>query len=180
MKGQVGDIGKHIHHEQLVEIYTEPQESREAYIRFCKPEGEHLTRLRLIGVIPDQYLPQEVLAAREIFRQARATYSQAWAVYNQAGAAYSQAWAAHDQAWAADDQAWAAYDQARAALAAYNQARVAYDQALAAYDQASAACNQASAAYDQAIWNNKEHFEATHHLWCEPDCPWNGKTIFPN
>ena len=155
MKGQVGDVGKHIHHEQLVEIYTEPQESREAYIRFCKPEGEHLTRLRLIGVIPDQYLPQEVLAAREIFRQALAADDQAWAAYDQARAAYDQAWAALNQAEAAYKQAWAALDQARAA------------------------CNQARAACNQAISNNREHFEATHHLWCEPDCPWNGKTIFP-
>ena len=137
MKGKVGDVGKHIHHEQLVEIYTQSQESREAYIRLEKPENEHPTRLRLIGVIPDQYLPQEVLAAREIFRQARAAYDQAWTAY--------------DQAWAA----WTAYKQARAA---YNQAR--------------AACNQ-------AIFNNREHFESTHHLWCEPDCPWNGATLFP-
>ena len=154
MKGEIGDVGKHIHHTQLVEMFTEPQESREDYIRSEKPEGEHLTRLRLIGVIPDQYLPQEVLAAREIFRQA-------WAAYNQARAAYSQAWAAYDQARAAYSQAWAAYDQARAA----------HDQARAAYDQAWAA-------YYQAIWNNKEHFESTHHLWCVPDCPWNGVTIF--
>ena len=176
MKGKIGDVGKHIHHNQLVEIYTQSQQSREAYIRLEKPEHERPTRLRLIGVIPDQYLPQEVLKTREIFRQAGATYNQALAAHDQARATYNQALAAHDQAWAADDQALAAYDQARAAL---NQARAALDQAWAVYDQARAAYDQARAAFEQAISNNREHFEATHHLWCEPDCPWNGKTIFP-
>ena len=155
MKGEIGDVGKHIHHERLVEIYNEPQESRETYIRLEKPEHEWPTRLRLIGVIPDQYLPQEVLTAREIFKQAEAAYNQVGAAYNQVGAACNQAWAA------------------------YNQALAAYNQAWAALDQAWAACHQAWAALDQAISNNREHFESTHHLWCVPDCPWNGRTIFP-
>lgn len=86
--------------------------------------------------------------------QARAAYDQARAAYQQAGAAYWQAGAAYVQARAAYEQAWAAYWQARAA----------YEQAGAAYEQAGAA--------------SKSELEALHRIEC-PDCPWDGRSIFP-
>ena len=72
----------------------------------------------------------------------------------QAGAVFSQAWAMLDQAWATYRQAWATYDQTG----------IVYDQARAAYDQAYRACLPA--------------IEALHAQEC-PECPWDGRTIFP-
>lgn len=67
-----------------------------------------------------------------------------------ARAAYDEAWAAHDEARAAHDEARAAYDKARTA---YAKARAAY---LASIDA-----------------------EALHRQVCVPDCPWDGRTLFP-
>ena len=78
------------------------------------------------------------------------------------------AWAACDKAWAACDKAWAACDKARAA---YDKAWAAYDKAGAAYDKAWAACNAVLQKY-------ADELEALHAAQC-PDCPWDGKTIFP-
>ena len=65
-----------------------------------------------------------------------------------------KAWDAYDKAWAAYVKAWAAYVKAGAA----------YVKAGAAYVKAG------DAAYPE--------FEALHAIE-HPNCPWNGRTIFP-
>jgi hypothetical protein len=76
--------------------------------------------------------------------------------------------AAYNKAGAACDKAWAAYYKARAA---YNKAWDAYYKAQDAYDKAGDACCK-------AICDNQAEIEALHAKEC-PDCPWDGKTIFP-
>ena len=68
--------------------------------------------------------------------------------------------------------AWKAYHEAVA------PARKAYDEAVAparkAYDEAMALARKA---YDEAVVVQEAHDEA-HEKEC-PDCPWDGRTIFP-
>ena len=67
----------------------------------------------------------------------------------------------------------------RAYKKAMAEARKAYDQAVAeaskAYDQATA---EPRKAYDQALAEAGKAMAELHAKEC-PDCPWNGKTIFP-
>jgi hypothetical protein len=85
---------------------------------------------------------------------------------DKARAAYIKARAPYDKAWAAYDKAWAAYDKAGAA---YDKARAAYIKARAPYDKARAA-------WLASIKSGE--VEALHAIEC-PNCPWNGRTIFP-
>ena len=57
------------------------------------------------------------------------------------------------------------------ARAVYEKARAAYEKAWAAYDKARAASEKAWAAYKPQL----EALHSTEH----PDCPWDGRTIFP-
>ena len=80
------------------------------------------------------------------------------------------------EAWQAIDKAWQAIDKARQAL---NKARQAYYETQQAYYEASQAYYEARQALDEALHKNMPAIEALHKEECH-DCPWNGKTIFPN
>jgi uncharacterized protein YdeI (YjbR/CyaY-like superfamily) len=76
-------------------------------------------------------------------------------------------------------------DEVVKAYAARDKANAAYDKAYAARDKAYAACvkayaarDKADAARDKAIKKHMKKIEALHKKEC-PDCPWDGKTIFP-
>ena len=60
----------------------------------------------------------------------------------------------------------------------YNEARNAYNEAENAYDEAENAYDEAENAYNEAIQRNKIVIEELHRKEC-PNCPWDGKTIFP-
>ncbi|MCC6311389.1 MAG: hypothetical protein IT345_10785 [Trueperaceae bacterium] len=79
-------------------------------------------------------------------------------------------------------KAWAAYVKAGAASnkagAAYNKACAAYVKAGAASAKARAAYNKAGAASAKARAASTSDLEALHAIE-HPDCPWNGRTIFP-
>ena len=80
-----------------------------------------------------------------------------------------EAWQAYIKAWQAIDKAWQAL----------NKARQAYYETQQAYNEASQAYNRARQALDEALHKNMSAIEALHREECH-DCPWNGKTIFPN
>ena len=65
------------------------------------------------------------------------------------------------------------------AWVAYDKAWVAYDKASAAYDKAGAAYVKARAAFVKALADNMPAILELHAKEC-PNCPWDGKTIFPN
>ena len=77
------------------------------------------------------------------------------------------AWTAYGKAWEAYRLAWIALGPAMDGI---GPARTTYDQARAVYDQAWAAYQQVSASPEVEAW---------HREVCVPDCPWDGKTIFP-
>ena len=72
-------------------------------------------------------------------------------------------------------QARGDYDEA---LRAYVEAGRAYDEAGRVYDEAGRVYYEAWWAYDEALKIHYEDIKALHVVEC-PDCPWDGKTIFP-
>jgi len=77
------------------------------------------------------------------------------------------------EAGAALRQAAAAYDRAGSGEAmTYNQAREASEQAWKVWIGAGKA-------YDKALETHHDELEALHKRVCVADCPWDGKTIFP-
>lgn len=89
-------------------------------------------------------------------------------VYIQAGEVYVHVGKVFDQAKEVCDQAEEACVQEGDT---YNQARDVYVQAEEVYDHAGEVCDQVGAAYEQEI-------NELHRLEC-PNCPWDGRTIFP-
>ena len=61
---------------------------------------------------------------------------------------------------------------------AYNEAGKAYNEARNAYDEAWNAYDEARKAWEEALQRNKGVIEELHRKEC-PNCPWDGKTIFP-
>jgi tetratricopeptide (TPR) repeat protein len=116
----IGILIWHIHHDQLIELLTEPLQNRIDYIKANKPEAEIPIRLKwLTPVQHPEKVPEEFVKARE-------AYDKAWEAYDKAREAYVKAWEAYDKA-------WEAYDKARGA---YVKAREAYDKAQEAYVKA--------------------------------------------
>ena len=70
------------------------------------------------------------------------------------------------------------------AIAALDKANAAWRKAIAArrkantWDKAIAALDKANAAWEKAYAAEAPYFEQLHKELC-PDCPWDGKTIFP-
>ncbi len=80
------------------------------------------------------------------------------------GLVYDKARQAHSEAGQAYDEAWQVYDE--------DEARQACDEAGQVYTEAK------QAYYNEALSNNMPAVMLLHEEEC-PDCPWDGKTIFP-
>jgi hypothetical protein len=89
--------------------------------------------------------------------------------------AFVEARRAYDEASRAYEEAWLAYDEASRA---YEEAWLAYEEAWLACEEARRAYHEVWLAYDDARGAHKTEIEALHAQEC-PDCPWDGKTIFP-
>ena len=81
---------------------------------------------------------------------------------------YDEAWKACVEAWKACDEAWKAYDEAKKV---YEEAKKVYVEAWKAYSEAKKVYVEAEKASQPLI-------EQLHLNEC-PNCPWDGKTIFP-
>jgi hypothetical protein len=145
----------HVHHDVLFE-YCYDAEERLEYIRANKPESEIETRLRLmrpiVGTLGDPVL---------------------WTKYDKACDGCKKASDERNKAWAEYDKAWAEYAKASDERA---KARAEYDKAWAEYDKAWAEYNKALDSWYRSV--KPGEVEALHAIEC-PNCPWNGKTIFP-
>ena len=64
------------------------------------------------------------------------------------------------------------------AWVAYTRARVAYTRARVAYTRARGVYTRARGVYIATLDKHKTEIEALHAQEC-PNCPWDGKTIFP-
>ena len=157
----------HVHHKVLLE-WCYSYNERASYISEQKREDQKETRLRLFKPVRGT-LPQEVVEAGRVL-------DKAWHAYDEAGRASDKAWHAYNRAGRASDEVWQAYNRARRAYVEAGQVRVEADRA---YNKAQQVYNKAWRVYDEARRNNMPAIEALHKEECH-DCPWNGKTIFPN
>ena len=153
MRKVISGFAFHCHHVTLVEFVTDYWE-RVDYIKREKLPSEVKLRLKLFKMIPVDRLPYGL---------------------EKVSAAYNKASAAREKASAACEEAWVAYEEA---CAAYNKASAARNKAWVAREKASAACLKAWAARDKACAAYISYFDELHRELC-PDCPWDGKTIFP-
>jgi len=150
---RVGAMAWHCHHEQLAELLTETATKRIAYILSGKPIEEQALRLHLFRPVRNAAVDP-----------ARATYN------------------------AAVDAAWATYDAAREPARATHNAAVKAAQATdnavleAAQADYNAVLEAAQADYNAAVKaalaTRDAAVKAAHQAEC-PDCPWDGRTIFP-
>src|SRR3989339_978952 len=150
----------HVHHRVLLE-WCYDYDGRASFISEQKREDQKETRLRLFKPVKGK-LPQEVVEAGRVL-------DKAWHAYDEAGRASDKAWHAYNRAGRASDKAWQAYYETQQA----------YYETQQAYNEASQAYNRARQALDEALHKNMSAIEALHREECH-DCPWNGKTIFPN
>ena len=152
----------HVHHEVLCEALTEPIQNRISYIRSTKPKGEVETRLRcMTPVLHPERLPVEWSEAYAKRREADAKRREADAKLSEAYAKRSEA----DAKWEEADAKWReAYAELEEAGAKWREADAKWSEACAKWSEAYAKCLPQIEAL-----HKKEH----------PDCPWDGKTIFP-
>jgi hypothetical protein len=68
--------------------------------------------------------------------------------------------------------------EATKAVEAFDKARIAYNVAWAEVTKATTAYTKARDALALVGQNHKEEIEKLHRQEC-PDCPWNGRSIFP-
>jgi tetratricopeptide (TPR) repeat protein len=171
-----------LHHGEFCELLTEPIENRIDFIIANKDETEIATRLKWMQpVIPNTLSPKcrkaltRCAKALAECHKAQAKGVKGWAKYNNALAEYDKARAECYKAWDKHNKARAEYDKARAeydkALAEFDKVRAKYVGARAEYDKAQAEYVKAGAEFTKLY---EPVFMAEH-----PDCPWNGKTLFP-
>ena len=143
----------HIHHDILCEGTYDINE-RIAYIKEYKPKNEIRTRLRLMT--PVQH-PEKLIMR---IQKAAAVYAKAAARADTiALATYIKAYEAYQNTSTDADKSYATYKKASAAA-----------------DKASAKAAKAYNTYMNAL--NNPQIRALHKKE-HPNCPWNGKTIFP-
>jgi hypothetical protein len=151
---EVGSLTLHCHHEVLMEQLDEPAEHRIAYILSRKPKNEQALRLRLFRPIF-----QEIINRNADWQKANADWQKAYADRQKADADYLQ------KAYADLQKAYADRQKANAD---WQKAYADWQKANADWQKAYADRQKANAELDTAI-----HFDV-----CK-DCPWDGKTIFP-
>ena len=142
----------HGHHNIPVSFVTSI-EDRTAAIEGLKPAEEIPTRLRLMKKVQGQ-LPEDVTRTGLATAEAVTTLGKAERAYGKAERAYK-----------------GAYDR--------KAAEVALKAAEVALDEAEVALDEAEVAFVEALANHADEINALHRQECVPDCPWDGKTLFP-
>ena len=154
-----GRLAWHVHHDNLVEVLTEPLSVRIAYIKAEKPYSEIALRLRLLKIVRGK-LPKPVMAAGAGLNKPWANWEKAEDNWEKAKAKWGKAKSDWDKAAANSDKATAKGEKAWANL----------KKARAKWDKSAPKRDKSAAVYQPAI-------ERLHAKEC-PGCPWDGKTIF--
>ena len=148
---KTGAFVLHCHHEILAETLTEDAENRIAYILSSKSRREMALRLHLFRPVSEVRLKK--------FKKVYADQEKAEAVWRKAEAERKKAYAVWRKAEAEWKKAYVDWQKAEAERKrTYAVWRKAYGDWEKAY-------------YDLAI--------LVHEKCCQPECPWDGKTIFP-
>ena len=149
----------HVHHDVLVE-YCYDYDERRRYIANQKPEAERELRLRLFQKVRGN-LPKAYVEVWKAYDETCKVYNEACKVYYEACKVREEAYQAHNEAWKAREEAYQAHNEA-----------------LKVREEAWNVCDEAWKAYKEACKACVSEIETLHALEC-PDCPWDGKTIFP-
>ena len=144
----------HVHHDILMEFCWD-YDLRVTEIKRNKPKNERKLRLRLLQRVPDTRLPLALVRAKDACIEAEAASNKARDACIKAEDAYKKARDAYSKT--ARDARNKAYDASVKAMDAYNKAKDACIKAMDTY---------------------KPEMEKLHQELC-PNCPWDGKTIFP-
>ena len=150
---KVGDVMCFLHHGEAVEVLTEPVENRIKYILSDKPKNEQAIRLHWLRPCPFK-LPTKL-------GEARAKWNEANAKLVEANAKWSEARAKLDEA-----------------NAKWSEARAKLGEANAQWHEAGAKLVEARAKWNEANAKCKEEIDSQ-IKYCFPECPWDGKTLFP-
>lgn len=156
----------HVHHEVLLE-WCYNYEERADYIRRRKAPDEVGVRLRLFRPVQSPLCSALVATGEDVHRKwcvcekAREEHEKARGAFNQHTEALNRTPQQSEIAWTVYRKLLRA--QRRAADACL-RARRDFDRGLLAFDR--------------AVEENRLCVEAFHRREC-PDCPWDGKTIFP-
>ena len=146
---KIGDLVWHIHHEMLLEPLEEPFETRVKYIKATKRAYEVPIRLRLMKPVQEGNLLLPFLA------KAQAKVARAYANANKAHIAWD------------------------AAFEGQGKRTTTYDSLDKVFAKLAAACDERDKARVQwAYACSDPRVFALHKKEC-PNCPWNGRTIFP-
>jgi hypothetical protein len=169
----VGAIVQHCHHEQWLELLTEPAEARIAYILHDKPHNERAARLRRFRPLkPSQHrrLPANIRKAYADRQKAYADWQKAYADWQKADADWQKAYADWQKAYADRQKAYADWQKAYAdwqkAYADWQKAYADWQKAYADWQKAYADWQKADADWQKA--------DAFHKDIC--GCPWTKKT----
>ena len=162
----------HVHHDQLVEWCFDYDE-RVKYITSDKPASERELRLRLFRLIPLSQLPGKQSAGYKALTEAGQKCDEAVQKLTEAVQKRTEAVQKLDEA-----------GQKRAeAGQKLVEAEQKYDEAVQKYGEAGQKRDEAGQKLTEARqkYNNKylPSLKLLHLRLC-PDCPWDGKTIFPN
>jgi exonuclease VII small subunit len=167
----IGTLAVHCHHCVELEPLTEPANNRIGYILRQKAESERALRLRLFR---PALLPPELAAAVAERDAAWAMWKAAQAKLNAAQEELNAAREELNAAWAEWESAWAEWESARAMWKAAQEELKA---AWAEWESAQAEWESAQAKVDAA----RAKSGLPHSAFCAaPDCPWNGRSIFPS
>ena len=160
----IGLVAWHVHHDILCEPLTEPIEERIDYIRMNKPKEGIETRLRLLNIVKNQELAFEAWSEYDIieskaFSDYRAIRSKAISDYHAITSKFG-------------------YDATKP-----NAGSDYLDMTREQWSEYTAIESKARSEFETIISQSKNDFNeklnALHQEEC-PDCPWDGRTIFPN
>ena len=145
----------HVHHDIFCEEATEPIENRIQFIKNHKPEKQIETRLKLLRIVKNQE------AVKEIFSEYEKIEQPAW-----------------DEYLKIEQSAWKEYLKIeRPALEAYEKIE---RSAWKEYEKIQQSAREKYLKIRRsAMKRRNQKLEELHKIECFPDCPWNGKTIFP-
>ena len=171
---EVGALVLHCHHEYLAEPLNEPADHRIEYILKHKPEHEQSLRLRLFRPVS-----QEVINRNADWRKAYADWQKANADRQKANADRQKANADRQKADADRQKADADRQKANAD---WQKADADWQKAYADWQKANADWQKANADRQKADADRQkvgDELGALIHFDVCKDCPWDGKTIFP-
>jgi hypothetical protein len=187
---KVGEPCWHVHHGDglLFEYLTEPYEVRQQYIRENKPAAEVETRLRLFQPVRGTISPPKYWQEADAkWREAYAKTQEAYAKWQEAYAKRQEAYAKWQEADAKTQEAYAKWQEADAktqeAYAKWREADAKTQEADAKWREADAKRREAYAKRQEADakWRSEPSWQVVLDLHAKecPNCPWDGKTIFP-